>query len=138
MILLANLVARHGQADEAVELLQAGRTQIGDDPISPIYLSLSHNLGNRLLGLGRTAEARPILTEVLAGRRKILGPSNRRTLLTQATLAELEEAEGNMDEARRLIGQTLDQAIKALGEAHPNTTLYQKMAKQMGALDEKK
>jgi tetratricopeptide (TPR) repeat protein len=62
---------------------------------------------------------------------KVLGIKHPDTLRTYFNLARCLKAEGKTDEARQFAQRAAEVAAKFLGENHPDTLKYQKLAQEL-------
>ncbi|HXJ59892.1 MAG TPA: serine/threonine-protein kinase [Verrucomicrobiae bacterium] len=109
----SNAVQQH---ERALQLWRAN--QRGD---SPRALSTMNNLAMARQKSGRVQQAVPLLEEVLATRRRQLGPEDPLTLLSMNNLATAYGGAGRKEEALKLHEETLRIRKITLGIAHPYT-----------------
>jgi len=77
------------------------RNELAGDP--EIRLDLLHVLGQAYTGLGHADKAIPVLEEVVAGRRRLLGPTAPRTTESMIRLGDALRTAGRLEEARPLV-----------------------------------
>ena len=80
-----------------------------------------NNLANVFGYEGRYAEAAKLQQETLETQRRVLGPEQRDTLITQIGLANSLGGLGKYDEAEKLLLQTRDIQRRVLGPESPRT-----------------
>ena len=78
-------------------------------------------MGGLLWDMGKLEEARPLLEEVLQGRRETLGDRDRRTLYSISLLADLLEKQGKLVEAFPLYTEELEGWVLIYGMEHEAT-----------------
>jgi DNA-binding XRE family transcriptional regulator len=84
-------------------------------------LAMARHLGWALEAMGRWADARDLLQDVLDRRRRVLGEDHPDTLDTAVALANDLRHLGEVQAARDLHQDTLDRQRRVLGEDHPGT-----------------
>ncbi|MFD9325852.1 tetratricopeptide repeat protein [Streptomyces sp. NPDC060065] len=93
------------------------------DPTIPTPLAGHNNLAGAYEAAGDPARAIPIYLRALAGRERVLGPEDLRTLVCRDNLARAHELTGNPARAVPLHERTLTDRERALGPGHPDTLL---------------
>jgi tetratricopeptide (TPR) repeat protein len=120
---LATITMKRGDLDEAesmyiraIDLLV--KSQGADSPSLSGY---KFNLANCLLAKGQSEQAGALHTDVLAGRRQILGPTHRDTLESMRYVAMFCLTQGNIERAESLWREVLTTSECSLGPDHPDT-----------------
>jgi serine/threonine protein kinase/tetratricopeptide (TPR) repeat protein len=130
------------QSDRDVKLrtvLDQGVVQLpGKTEGQPLVeAALRDTIGRAYLALGLLAEARPQLEQGVALYRKELGEAHQQTLLARTHLIQLDQAQGQTEQAELALLEVLRQARGRLGAEHPLTLatmtslaqLYEKQGK---------
>ena len=112
-----------GRQVTAVEVVERGGRELegrfADQPL--VKAALQDQLGYLLMGLGRAAQAEPLLREAWAARERALGPEHDASLSSSANLAMALEALGRPAEAEPLLRRSFEARVRALGPDHPDT-----------------
>lgn len=88
------------------------------DPGSPTIANIENNLGRLLLETGEPAAAEPMLRDALASDRKYMGESFDDLAYPLFNLAAARYAQGDRDEAKRLLEEALPIADKSHHRMH--------------------
>ncbi|MGW1803514.1 FxSxx-COOH system tetratricopeptide repeat protein, partial [Streptomyces sp. NPDC002078] len=119
----AHYLIRSGQTRTARDLTTAAytawATDLGQD--HPDTLTGAQFLGHATADLGEHAEARRIIEDTLARRRRTLGDDHPDTLRSANDLASALNSLGEHAEARRMDEDTLARRRRTLGDDHPDT-----------------
>ncbi|GGQ01906.1 ATP-binding protein [Streptomyces pseudogriseolus] len=119
----AHYLIRSGQTRTARDLTAvaytAWATGLGQD--HPDTLTAAQFLGHATADLGEYAEARRIIEDTLARRRRTLGDDHPGTLQSANDLASALHNLGEDAEARRMDEDTLARRRRTLGDDHPDT-----------------
>jgi tetratricopeptide (TPR) repeat protein len=125
---LAGLAHARGDAGTAQPLARRGiavRLQLGD--LDPVGLAADRAaLAAILIDLGQLAEARAVLTEILAGYERDPGPNRYEIAVTLHNLGALQFREASFADAEATLVRAHRLKSEALGRRHPDLaiTLY--------------
>jgi tetratricopeptide (TPR) repeat protein len=86
------------------------------------------NEASALLDLGRLDEAGTLLEEALAAAEAVLGPDHPITLVTLASLGDLQAMRGQHVEAAATLARAADGSARAFGPDHPTVLEYRRQA----------
>ena len=86
-----------------------------------VEAAIRSTIAGAYLGLGLNREARPQAERVVEIRRRALGPENRDTLSSLATLGRVEYSLGEFQQAETLYDKLLATQKRKLGPEHPDT-----------------
>ncbi len=114
---------RAGSEVKVVDVLDRLRDDLdGPTRVSPeLRAALLDALGKVYEGLGLPAKSEPIFLELVADRRKTLGPDNPATLSAQVHLAVAQTMRGRWKDALPAIEEAADRIEARLGPRHHDT-----------------
>jgi tetratricopeptide (TPR) repeat protein len=119
---LANISKTLGKVDASVEYstrsIAMRERALGPD--HPRLADALNNLSVTLIGVGRYAEAAPLLARALAIDEKAIGGQTLRAARILGNLAEVARAQGRYDDAERAFRRALTIREKVLGLDHGN------------------
>ncbi|MGE3172372.1 MAG: tetratricopeptide repeat protein [Planctomycetota bacterium] len=122
---LTNLGAQHfmrGDLDQARVLWDEAVARLGaDDPDAPMRLALLGNIATIERDRENWPRAIELSREVLASRRRTLGPDHDKTLMSQGSLAEVLRQSDALDDARAEYAEVLQRAQQATPQDLPNS-----------------
>lgn len=118
---LARVRDRLGEAERHFQAGLAARTAAGDD--DAMRLALANNLAGLFKDVGRYDRAEPLLERGLAALESA-GDDPEGLATARLNLAEVRRLQGRAAEAAPLYAQALAGARSALGEGHPELTLF--------------
>ena len=96
--------------------------RVRDQPVeSKDRLAAASSLASSLHGQGKYAEAEQMERELLAVRRRVLGPEHPDTLNPMGNLARTMNRQGKRAEAEPIFRELLDLRRRVLGPEHPHT-----------------
>ncbi|KAL2866682.1 kinase-like domain-containing protein [Aspergillus lucknowensis] len=119
--LLGASLCRENKLDGARRLLRKVVRNSRSDTARIKAFGWLHEVGVALLDDKKYGEAQALLSEVLEGRKKLLGSRNRKTLKTSYLLARAFFEQGMYDEAMKLFKETKSQQSSALGRRDLHT-----------------
>jgi eukaryotic-like serine/threonine-protein kinase len=130
-----------GRSVTARELLDTGaartRTELGDQPDA--RAALLHAIGDTYMSLGANDQARPLLEEALAERRRLYPGDHTDVASTLSRLGVLLHIQGDVDGAERLYREVLAMRRRLRGGPHPEVasslTALASVLRDKGKLD---
>jgi non-specific serine/threonine protein kinase/serine/threonine-protein kinase len=101
--------------------LEIRRRELGDN--DPATITSMFELGSGLSNEGYSAEAQPLLVQVVAGRTRLYGQEDAKTLYAKILLARDYMNCGQLDVARRLFEEVRETARRIGGDEHLESIL---------------
>lgn len=142
LILAGRIDGVSGQHQQAAETLRRA-LKIAEDRRgveSLFYAEAADALGYEYVWLGRTDEARPLLEQALANRRKRLPAGHDKIAISLFHLAVLEMAQDNLAQSETHLREALQIYEKAIGVNHPEYAImldaHAEMLRRAGRDDE--
>jgi serine/threonine protein kinase len=136
--IIRDVLAKIGRRDLALQQSEAAvqiyRRELGDDHLDT--LEALNNYGSLLDGMGRAADAEPVLRQVLERRRQALGADDPHSLVTLNNYAHVLYALGRSAQAEPLYKEALERRRRVSGNDDPDTiTVMTNYAAALRALD---
>ncbi len=113
---LGNAITARTILDTASNEVQAG---LAKDP--EVQSELMFTMARTYASLGLYSTAYNLSSAALENRRRLLGPADRKTLLSMTQVSWILDRQGHDDEAEKLIRRTIAEASRALGPEDPVT-----------------